>query len=285
LSYSVVGHQLVISRPAQGELRRVRYGVLDLAGETTESNAAFASLVQAVVDPAAWKQAGGKAIGQLTDGALVVTAGESTHAQLLVFCEKLRVARGLPLRSKNDPARFRLEPRTVPPAALLAEPVTANFGRPESLARILSYLRGNTQLTLLVDQAALAEQRTSIDMEGTLAADHQPLGQTLTALLEPMELTWRVVGPRAIEITTPQAAARHGEVEFYPAGELAAAGSGEALVARIDRELAAGADADPQAPRPVMRFDAASRALIIRAPQNVQLRVAALLTEWRIAKK
>ncbi len=285
LSYSVVGHQLVISRPAQGELRRVRYAVSDLAGETAESNAAFKGLVEAIIDPTAWKEAGGKATAQWIDGALVVTAGESTHAQLLVFCEKLRVARGLPLKSKFDPARFRLEPRTSAAVAMLAEPVTANYGRPESLARILSYLRGTTHLTLLVDHAALAEQRTSIDMQGTLAADHQPLGETLTALLEPMELTWRVVGPRAIEVTTPQAAARHGEVEYYPAAELAAGGGGEALLARIGRELAAGADADPQGPRPVIRFDAASRALVVRAPQSMQLRVAALLNEWRIAKK
>jgi hypothetical protein len=285
LSYSIVGHQLIISRLQQGELRRVRYAVSDLAGETAASTAAFSGLVQAIVDPAAWKQAGGKATGQWIDGALVVTAGESTHAQLLVFCEKLRVARKLPLRSKIDPARFRLEPRTTAAAAMLAEPVTANFGRPESLARILSYLRGTTQLTMLVDQAALAEQRTSIDMEGTLVADHQPLGQSLTALLDPMELTWRVVGPRAIEITTPQAAARHGEVEFYPAGEMAADAGGEALVARIDRELAAAADPDPQVPRPVIRFDAKSRELVVRASQSVQLRLAALLNEWRIAKK
>jgi hypothetical protein len=285
LSYSIVGHQLIISRPQQSELRHVRYAVSDLAGETAESTAAFSGLVQAIVDPAAWKQAGGKTTAQWIDGALVVTAGESTHAQLLVFCEKVRVARKLPLRSKIDPARFRLEPRTSLAGPMLADPVTANFGRPESLSRILGYLRGKTQLTLLIDQAALAEQRTSIEMEGTLAADRQPLGQTLTALLEPMELTWRVVGPRAIEITTPQAAARHGEVEFYPAGELAAGVGGEALVARIDRELAAGADVDPQIPRPVIRFDIPSRALIVRAPQSVQLRVATLLNEWRIAKK
>jgi len=285
LSYSIVGHQLVVSRPPQSELRRVRYTVPDLAGDSADSHAAFSALVQAVIDPAAWKQAGSKATGEWIEGALVVTASESTHAQLLVFCEKLRVARGLPLRSKIEPARFRLEPRSSGPAAMLSEPVTANFGRPESLTRILNYLRGNTQLTLLVDQPALAEQRTSIDMEAALAADRQPLGQTLTALLEPMELTWRVVGPRAIEITTPQAAARHGEVEFYPVGELAVAGGGEALVARIGRELVAGADADPQFPRPVIRFDAASRALIVRASQSTQLRLAALLNEWRVAKK
>jgi hypothetical protein len=288
LSYSVVNHQLMIGRPRQTVLRRVRYAVSDLAGETAESNAQFAALVHAVVDPAGWKEkeSSGTATSRWDEGTLVVEASESAHAQLLVFCEKLRLARGRPLRSKIDPVRFRLEPRTVAAKTALAEPVTVNFGRPESLARILNYLRGPTHVTMLVDQIALAEQRTSIDMEGILTADRQPLGQALTALLEPMDLTWRVVGDRAIEITTPQAAARHGEIEFYPAGELLSGDmSGESLVARIGRELAGSAANDPATVGPAVRFDAASRMLIVRAPQNIQLRVASLLSGWRVARQ
>ena len=286
LSYSVVNHQLLIGRPRPADLRRVRYAVSDLAGETAESNAQFAALVHAIVDPFAWKETGGTATSRWIDGALVVEASESVHAQLLVFCEKVRVARGVPLRSKIDPARFRLEPRTLATKAALAEPVTVNYGRPESLARILNYLRGATRVTMLVDQIALAEQRTSIETEGTLAADHQPLGQALTSLLEPMDLAWRVVGERAIEITTPQAAVRHSEIEFYPAGELLAGdASGAPLVGRIQRELVASSQNDPAAARPSIRFDAASRMLIVSAPQNVQLRVASLLSGWRVARR
>jgi hypothetical protein len=286
LSYCVVNHQLLIGRPRTANLRRVRYSISDLAGETAESNAQFGALVHAVVDPFAWKEAGGTATSRWVDGALVVEASESGHAQLLDFCEKLRIARGLPLRSKFDPARFRIEPRTVGAKAALAEPITVNYGRPESLARILNYLRGSTHLTLLVDQVALAEQRTSIETEGTLVADHQPLGQALTGLLEPMDLAWRVVGERTIEITTPQAAAHHGEIEFYPAGELLAGdASGAALVTRIQRELTASTQNDPAAARPAIHFDAASRMLIVSAPQSVQLRVASLLSGWRVARR
>ncbi|HEV2970865.1 MAG TPA: hypothetical protein VGY55_12915, partial [Pirellulales bacterium] len=233
-----------------------------------------------------WKEAGGLGTSRWSDGALVVEQSESVHAQLLVFCEKLRIARGLPLRSKIDPDRFRLVPRTAAAAKALALPVTADFNRPEPLSRVLAYLHGSTHVTLLIDQVALAEQRMSAETEALLAADRQPLGQTLTALVEPMDLTWRVVGERAVEITTPQAAAMHAEVEFYPAGELLSGETnGQALIARIERELATAAGSEAPAAHPTIRFDAASRALIVRAPQSMQLRVASILNGWHVARQ
>ncbi|HEV3415560.1 MAG TPA: hypothetical protein VG056_02050 [Pirellulales bacterium] len=286
LSYSIVNGQLMIGRPRQGDFRRVRYAVSDLAGETADGAPQFAALVHAMVDPPSWKEAGGMGTSRWSDGALVIEQSESAHAQLLVFCEKLRVARGLPLRSKIDPDRFRLMPRTAAAARALALPVTADFNRPEPLTRILAHLHDSTHIALLVDQVALAEQRMSAETEGILAADHQPLGQALTALVEPMDLAWRVVGEGAIEITTPQAAAKRADVEFYLAGELLSGDTnGQALVDRIERELAAAAASDPAAARPTVRFDAASRALIVRAPQSVQLRVAAYLSGRRIAAR
>ncbi len=298
LSYSVVGHQLLIGRPRADELRRVRYNVADLAGDTPEGMTQFAALVHAMVDPPSWKDAGatgvpsgpravsGAGSSRWSDGALVIEQNESAHAQMLVFCEKLRLARGLPLRSKLDPAHFSLEPRTAAAKALLSRPVTVNFGRPEPLARVLAYLQGSTQAIILVDQVALAEQRTSVETGGLLVADHQPLDQALTALVEPMDLAWRVVGDHAIEITTPQAAAHRADVEFYRVAELLSGeAAGQQLIGRIERELASAAASDPSSASATIRFDAPSRSLIVRAPQSVQLRVAALLGAWRVARQ
>jgi hypothetical protein len=198
----------------------------------------------------------------------------------------MRLARGLPLRSKLDPAQFSLEPRTAAAKAMLSRPVTLNFGRPEPLASVLAYLQTSTQAILLVDQVALAEQRTSVDMRGVLVANGQPLDQALTTLLEPMDLAWRVVDGRTIEITTPEAAARHADVEFYRVTELLGAdGNGEQLIARLQRELSSAGASDPATTAATIRFDAPSRALIVRAPQSTQLRVAALLSTWRVARQ
>lgn len=285
LTYYTVGHQLVIGRPKQGQLRRARYSVSDLSGDSPASKAQFESLMHAMIEPSGWKEAGGAATSQWGEDKLIIEAGESAHTQLLIFCEKLRVARGLPLRSRIDPARFALTPRSAAAQRILAQPVTANYGRPEPLGRVLAYLQSVAKVNLLVDHAALSDQRTSIDTQGILLADRQPLGQTMTALLEPMELTWRVVGERTIEITTPQAAARRGEVEFYPATELLTGTTGDGLATRLERELTASTPADQPAIKPTIRFDAPSRMLIVRAPQSLQNRVAALLSGWRVAKQ
>ena len=298
LSYSIVGHQLLIGRPRADELRRVRYNVADLAGDTPEGMNQFAALVHAMVDPPSWKDAVGNGVpsgpravpgagsSRWSDGALVIEQNESAHAQMLVFCEKLRLARGVPLRSKLDPARFSLEPRTAVAKAMLSRPVTVNFGRPEPLARMLAYLQSSTQAIFLVDQVALAEQRTSVETGGLLIADHQPLDQALTALVEPMDLAWRVISERTIEITTPQTAARHADVEFYRVAELLSGeAAGQQLIGRIERELASAAASDPSSARATIRFDAPSHSLIVRAPQSLQLRVAALLNDWRVARQ
>jgi hypothetical protein len=269
----------------------------------------FAALVHAMIEPASWKDAvgnGGHPRQRLdavptpngrpgvrpagtslwSDGALIIEQNESAHAQMIVFCEKLRLARGLPLRSKFDPARFNLEPRAAAAKALLSRPVTLNFGRPEPLASVLAYLHSATDALVLVDQVALAEQQTSVQASGILVADRQPLGQALTTLLEPMDMTWRVVDGRTIEITTPQGAARHADVEFYRVAELLAGDpAGQQLITRIERELATSVDSDPSIPPAKIRFDAPSRSLIVRAPQSAQLRVAALLSAWRVARQ
>jgi hypothetical protein len=305
LGYRVVGHQLLITWPQTDALRQVRYNVVDLSGDTPEGKTQFAALVKAMIEPASWKDtdpvgnglhavpgpSGASVVpaagtSRWSDGALVVEQSESAHTQMIIFCEKLRLARGLPLRSKLDPARFGLEPRTSAAKAMLSRPVTLNFGRPEPLASVLAYLQTSTQAIFLVDQVALAEQRTSVDMRGVLVANGQPLDQALTTLLEPMDLAWRVVGERTIEITTPEAAAKHADVEFYRVTELLGGdGKGEQLIARLQRELSSASASDPVRAAATIRFDAPSRALIVRAPQIVQLRAAALLSTWRVARQ
>jgi hypothetical protein len=209
---------------------------------------------------------------------------DGVHAQLLTFCEKLRTARGLPLRSRLDPARFRLDRRFEMAKQALAQPVSISYGRPEPLSHVVEYLRGATKVRLLIDGAALAEQQLSTETEALLTADHLPLGQALTALVEPLDLTWRVIDDHTIEITTPQAGARHADIEFYSARRLLRDDpSGAALIARVQHELPTATD--PSLPAPALRFDAASGCLIVRASQTVQSRIASLLSDWQVAKQ
>jgi hypothetical protein len=261
----------------------VRYSVADIAGDTPESRRQFAEMVHLMVEPSGWSEANGSATSLWSEGALVVAADASAHAQLLVLCEKLRLARGLPLRSRIDPARFHLDSRTAHAKAALEAAITVDFARPEALDKIVAYLRSTTRLNLLVDNVALAEDGMSAESEGAMVAQQQSFGSALAALVEPMELTYRVIDDRTFEITTPKAAARHAEIEFYPTGELLAPGAdGHELIARIARELKA---ADPAAATAAIECDTPSKYLIVRAPQAVQHRVESLLGSWRIPKQ
>jgi hypothetical protein len=297
LGWRVVNHQLLVGRAPSAPVRRVRFAVSDLTGgpsgagarDTGASGSAqrqFAEMVRKLVEPDSWTEVGGAGLDQWSDGALMVEQSDTVHSQLLVLCEKLRVARHLPLRSKSDPDRFRLETRTQRAKAALATTVTANFARPEALSHILAYLSETTHVRLLPDHIALAEERMSVETEGFLTAKNQPLVQSLAALLEPMSLTYRVVDEHTIEITTTRAAALHPELEFYPVRELLTGEvSGDALTARLLRELAAAGPANSALQATTIYFDSPSEHVLVRAPQSTQLRIQSLLGTWRVARE
>ena len=285
LAPRVVKDQLIIGRAASVGLRRVRYAVGDLVGEKPDAQQQdrFAKLVHALVAPASWKEGGGEGTSVWSDGALVVEQTESAHAQMLVLCEKLRVARSLPLRSKLAAERFRLEPRAERAKAALSAPVTANFGRPEPLPHILAYLGEAAHVRLLIDHASLADEQMSGETEAYVTVQKLSLGQALAALLEPLELTYRVIDERTIEITTPRAAARRAELEFYSVAHTP--GSESELIASVRQELATAGISASLLDGIAIRYDAPGHALLVRAPQSVQVQVQAALGSLRIARQ
>jgi hypothetical protein len=198
-----------------------------------------------------------------------------------MLCERLRVARGKPTKSRYDPATFRLVSRHAKAEKLLTRPVTANFATPQSLQAVIGWLRQATGATILIDHAALARSGMSQESHAAVVANSKPLEQLLDDLLSPIDLTWLAVDDRTIEITTPQAAARRMEVEFYGVRELATdADTGRALADKLRREI------DPQswgdAPTAAaLHFDVPSRTLIVRAPYGLHAEVEATINKMR----
>lgn len=285
LAPRVVKGQLIVGRAAAAGLRRVRYAVDDLVGAkpSAEQQDQFTKLVHALVAPGSWQEAGGAGTSSWSDGALLVEQSESAHAGLLVLCEKLRVARSLPLRSQADGKQFRLVSRTERAKAALSAQVTANFGHPEPLPHILAYLGEAAHVRLLIDHAALADEQLAGETEACLAAQKLPLGQALAALLEPLELTYRAIDEQTIEITTPRAAARRAELEFYRVAHTPSSDS--ELVGSVRRQLESAGTSTSLLDGVAMQYDAASRALLVRAPQSVQVQVQAVLGTLRVARQ
>jgi len=284
LGYEVGDGQLVIRKASpNGRLRRVRYDLNDLGGDSPETLAELAEVVQVMVGRQswAWKDSGGDGRIQLADGAVIVEHHESAHFTVLLLCEKLRVARGQALRSRYSPSLFALDTRTAKAQKRLAKPVTANFSRPTPLATILAQLEKQTGSTILVDWQMLAKAHWAAPAMTTMVADEQPLAEALDALLDPMDLTYRVVDANTLQVTTPEALATRSELELYPVGDLLTDRiDGPRLIERVQRQLGTHLFRS-MGGLGAIRLDDASKCLIVRLPQAHQRRLATLLADWR----
>jgi len=279
LAHVPVGQQLVVTRPPlpDGGLRTIPHNVSDLAGNDPDQLGRLAELIVEMVEPASWEAAGGTGVIREELPSLVIQQQETVLLQAIVLCERLRAARSLPPQSKFNPDLFSLEPRLVRSAQRLATPVTLNFPQPTAFTRILDRLSDEGGVEILVDWQALVELGWPPDTETTVTANQQPIGDVLNAMLQPMELTYRVVDAGTVQVTSPANAEARWDIEFYPVPTLPATReTPEALLTWLRSELT---DGNPAALSGVLVFDAPSRHLIAALPQTQQRKLAERLRD------
>jgi hypothetical protein len=286
--------QLLLTSPAdrREKLLPKRYTVSDLTGPDPTAVAELAALVEKLVAPDSWRPKGGRGTIEPDHGVLAVVQTAVVHDQILTFCEKLRHARGKPLRSNFSPDRFALESRLDRAKAMLTRPVTANFHEPTPLIEILAYLGKLAGADILVDRPALRAAGLSDRTKARMTVEKQPLGETLDVLLGPLELAYRVIDARTLQVTSRKAVAARRELEFYPVSELLRNGrtghraptegwsAGPALVEQIKGRLAGSTWSDAGGPG-VLYFDQPSSCLIVLQSQPVQQALERLLAELR----
>ena len=286
LGYQIRDGELIVGYPPQEKLRQVRYAVTDLVGSDTEALGELAALVKRMVAPGSWQTAGGKATMVAGNGVLLIEQTEPAHAQILDLCERLRVARGLPLKSQYDPVRFVLTSREDRAAELLQKPISANFSTPQPLAGVIKWLSRTTGATIVINHAALAQEGLSAESECAAVAVNAPLEKLLDDLTASADLTWRVIDQRTIEITTHAAAGERMDVEFYSARDLAAdAAASEKLIDRIkanvESALWTGGPGQGHDKNGAITFDQPSGDLLVGAPQRTQAQLEAYLAKVR----
>ena len=203
----------------------------------------------------------------------------SGQVQILTLMEKLRVARGgAPAGKKIAPETFKLATRTEQAATRLAAPISLTFNRPTPLVKICQKLSAAGKVRILIDWRSIAPAGWNPDAELTLVVDKKPLSEALTALVEPMDLAYRVVDGRTIQIVSPQYLTEHLELEFHPAKELVAGPEQiEPLLARVRASLAEGSAEAPGR----LWLDPESKCLVTMLPQPKQQLLSRLLAEWR----
>ena len=264
-------------------LRTARYSVGDLA--RGDAVAALAESIRELVVPDVWKQSGGRGTIQATGDTLLVEQTAAVHDQVISFCERLRVARRLPLRSQYDPAHFSLATRLARVAPLLGRSVMINFHEPAPLPRVVAALEEATGAKLLVNWVALGQSHVSPEVKASISLPQpQPLAAVLDVLLRPRGLGYLAIEEGLIEITTRKAIAGRLELEFYPVQNLLAGGwTGAALVERV--KSVAKSTWNDAGGAGVVRLDGPSGHLLVLQSQPVQGAIERLLAELSAQKK
>ncbi len=252
-----------------------RYPIDDLVSKDSleEDAAELAAQVQHVITPERW----GAGKIDIAPGALLVTQTMPVHDELIVWFEKLRIARGLPLRTKYDPAnpqlrrfapqRFAMKTRWQKAEPLLQKPVTATVLEPETVGEILNILHRQTQAIIAWDLPALDAAGLSPETLARLTVQVVPLEQALEQLLEPLGMTMVPLDETSLLLTTKTAASRRIMTERYSLEKLDGLrrwGTDEAAVtAGFRQELnARGLELPETIP---LAWDRASRTLAVSA--------------------
>jgi hypothetical protein len=266
-----------------------RYPIDDLVGkDSADADAAvLAEQVQRLVAADQW----GPGKLEIVPGALQITQAAAVHDELIVWFEKLRIARGLPLRTKYDPAhaqlrrfapqRFALASRWQQAEPLLAKPVTVSFLQPDSLGEILNVLRRQCQAVVIWDLPALDAVGLSPDTLATLVVREARLETALEQVLTPLGLAAIPVDETSLLVTTKTAAAQRILTERYALGSLTDQrrwGTDEAtVVAGLRQEIAArGLELPETIP---LAWDQASRTIAVNASPLLQRTLGKILAE------
>ncbi|HEU0069326.1 MAG TPA: hypothetical protein VFQ26_08730, partial [Nitrospiraceae bacterium] len=282
LHFVVDGDQLFVTRrPKESTGRRsVRLDVTDLTSEDSGRLQKLGLAITEMVAPDSWSTRGGSGTIAFEGSTLIVEQQETVLLEVLAFCEKLRVARGLPTRSPYDAQLFRLDSRTQRAAAKLRQPISLTYIRPALLQRILDRVGEATGTYLLVDWKAVGEEGWNTAAETQFTVADKPLSEALQTLLGPMGLTYRVVDESTLQITTPAALQARLETEFYRLDGLLKGSSPEDLLSGVQAAVGPEHFAEHGGGGHVA-IDAESKCLLALLPQPQQVALEQWLTKQR----
>ena len=273
LMYVVQAGQLrITSLSHQKDVRRAEeYPLAELARDA----AAAEALLQLVKT---FSESGGTFT--LAEGQLKVEHHEMAHRRVNELLKKLKAARSAASQSA-DQSQAALATRFGKVRELLLKPLTVNYVE-QPLDALLLQLDKRCGVNLFVDAIALSSAGLSPRMMATVRnKEAEPLAAILVALLETLELTYRVVDAKTVQITTPQAAAARRELEFHPLAGIADTPTAVANLMTALRKEIASETWDAANSGVAMQYDPASKCLIVLHTQTVQVQVEETLRQLR----
>ncbi len=275
LKYVVEGRQIVIApqRDVNQEMQQASYDVSDLASGD-ERTQALAKLIVTLIAPGSWADTGGSGTLVVADQSLDIEQTAAGHFHVARFLDRLRSARGLLPRSELPHDLLDLAPTFVRAGEDLNSPMSVDFSEPTDVARILQYLRGETNIRLIVDWPSTAQANWLPTTKSTLSGQDQPLSKLLDSWLDPVQLGYRVIDSKTIQITSQPTLESRRDVEIYPLQGDTDQNSTQ-LVQDLKLYLGPALFADAGGSGEIV-FEPESRALLVLLPQPQQRKVA----EW-----
>ena len=280
LDYLQVDGQLLVTRvaPDDGQLRSIRHSVGDLVGDSAQQLDQLVEWITTMIEPDSWDSQGGPGVLQAELPDLLIQHQDTVLLRVLLFCERLRVARGLPTKTKLDPELIRLDLRFQRAQPLLEKPIRIRYDEPVLMLQVLQQVTRETDLQILLDWQALAQMGWSPEAEAVLVADGVPVGEALTDMLQPMDLTYRVIDAKTVQVTSLDADQNRWDIEFHSLDPLLDAGADAGAL--IDRLAESAQQASLGPSDGVFQYDAASRHLIAALSQPHQRWLTDLLSRW-----
>jgi hypothetical protein len=259
------GGQPRVVLPKADEPHTIDYDVADLA--TGKDAAAVGRLIEQFVEPATWKSNGGKGTVEVSGTTLHIEQTDAVRREVVIFCERLRLARSLTVKSKYPAAMLSVESPYQRLSAKLGEHTTFTFLPWTRLADVVRNWQEMSGLLVIVDWNALAEAELSPTSPVACSALDRPWQESLDGVLEPLGLSWWAVDGGAIQITSLAALEKIQRIEFYqvPAKLRASLAGNQALVDSLQKELAESSGKQGKAAPAHMEVDEPSGRLIVLA--------------------
>ncbi|HEX5472630.1 MAG TPA: hypothetical protein VFW73_12130 [Lacipirellulaceae bacterium] len=238
LSVADVGGQIRVVLDKPERLRSTNYDVKDLIkGQDADE---IGHLFERFVAPATWKSAGGKGTIQVNGTSLHIDQSDAVSRQVVIFCERLRLARGLVPRSKYPAGLLSVESPYQQLAAKLDERTTFTFLDGSRLTGVFRQWQEMTGLTILVDWATLSEVDLTPSSPIACSVINRTWADSLNGILEPLGLGWWAVDGQTIQITSLSALEKIERIEFYqvPPKVRAQFANAQALIEALEKQTA-----------------------------------------------
>jgi hypothetical protein len=260
--------------------RSVEHEVKDLVRGADAKE--IANLIKRFVAPGTWQQPGSKEIVAVDGTKLRIKQAESVHREIVVFCERLRLARGLAFRSRYPSEGISIVSAWDATRTKLAKRTTFTFLPWTPLADVLRHWSDSSGLTILGDWSALAEAGLAPSSPISCSAIDRSWVKALDGILKPLGLAWWPVDGETIQITRPDQLDEILRVEFYevPQSLRDQFAGDEALLESLGDDLRERTDAAQLASKAISwKLDAPSGRLIVLAPPTVHRHLSQRLRE------